>query len=60
MIFEGSKTEYDRTHIIETEVVRLTKKYNKEFLDCNDLMGIIGVGRDNVRMLMRSEGFPIG
>ncbi len=46
------------TSIIEIEVQRLTSKYDKEFFDCNDLIGVLGVGRDNVRSLMRSENFP--
>ncbi len=47
-----------KTQIVEFEVERLSKKYNKEFLDCKDLIDILGVGRDNVRTLMRSENFP--
>jgi hypothetical protein len=58
MYMEENKSQYDKTLIIEFEVERLSKKYNKEFLDCKDLMDILGVGRDNVRKLMRSEGFP--
>ena len=58
MYKEGNKSRYDKTLIMEFEVERLSKKYNKEFLDCKDLMDILGVGRDNVRKLMRSEGFP--
>jgi len=49
---------YDSTRIIAYEAERLAKKYNKEFLDCTDLIEILGVGRDNARELMRSEGFP--
>ena len=45
--------------IIEIEVERLTDKYDKEFFDCNDLIGVLGVGRDNVRTLMNSKGFPV-
>ncbi len=58
MYKEENKSRYDKTLIIEFEVERLSNKYNKEFLDCKDLMDILGVGRDNVRKLMRSEGFP--
>lgn len=46
------------TTLIEHEVARISDKYGKEYLDCNDLMQIIGIGRDNVRELMRSAGFP--
>lgn len=49
---------FDPSQIICNEIERLSCKYNKEYFDCNDLMRILGVGRDNVRALMRSEGFP--
>ena len=37
---------------------RLEKKYGKTFLSCEDLQKILGVGRNNVRELMRREDFP--
>ena len=46
------------TEIICSEIQRLSQKYGKEYLDCSDLMQILGIGRDNARALMRSEGFP--
>ena len=49
---------YIRSQIICSEIGRLSDKYNKEYLSCNDLMSILGIGRDNARALMRSEGFP--
>ena len=45
-------------NLIKAEVERLTTKYNKDFLDCEDLIKITGLGRDNVRNLMRSKNFP--
>ena len=45
-------------NLIKAEVDRLTTKYNKDFLDCEDLINITGLGRDNVRNLMRSKNFP--
>ena len=45
-------------NLIKSEVDRLTTKYNKDFLDCEDLIKITGLGRDNVRNLMRSKNFP--
>ena len=45
-------------NLIKAEVDRLTSKYNKDFLDCEDLIKITGLGRDNVRNLMRSKNFP--
>ena len=44
--------------LIEIEVDRLSRKYKKDFLDCEDIIKITGLGRDNVRTLMRSENFP--
>lgn len=45
-------------NLIQSEVDRISQKYNKDFLDCEDLIKITGLGRDNVRNLMRSENFP--
>lgn len=44
--------------IITAETKRLSEKYMKDFLSCEDLIKITGLGRDNVRMMMRSKGFP--
>lgn len=44
--------------LIQAEVDRISTKYNKDFLDCEDLVKITGLGRDNVRNLMRSKTFP--
>jgi hypothetical protein len=40
------------------EAKRLSEKYGKDFFECEDLIKILGAGRDNVRSLMRSKGFP--
>ena len=45
-------------NLIKAEVDRLTTKYNKDFLECEDLKKITGLGRDNVRNLLRSKSFP--
>ena len=45
-------------NIISAEIRRITEKYNKEYLDCSDIMKITGLGRDNVRNLLRSKSFP--
>ena len=37
---------------------RISLKYSKDFLDCEDLVKITGLGRDNVRNLMRRKNFP--
>lgn len=44
--------------IIANEAKRISDKYNKDFLCCDDLIEITGLGRDNVRMMMKSKGFP--
>ena len=44
--------------LIQSEVNRISLKYGKDFLDCEDLIKITGLGRDNVRNLMRSKTFP--
>ena len=50
--------EINITDIIQNEVNRISQKYNKDFLDCEDIIKITGLGRDNVRNLMRSKSFP--
>ncbi len=45
--------------LIQSEVQRISQKYDKDFLDCEDIMKITGLGRDNVRQLMHSSSFPI-
>ena len=44
--------------LIQSEVNRISLKYGKDFLDYDDLIKITGLGRDNVRNLMRSKNFP--
>ena len=44
--------------LIQGEVNRISLKYGKDFLDCDDLIKITGLGRDNVRNIMRSKTFP--
>lgn len=40
------------------EARRLAEKYNKDFFNCDDLVYILNVGKNNVRQLMRSNSFP--
>ena len=40
------------------EAKRLSEKYEKDFLDCDDIVKILGVGRNNVRQLLNSDVFP--
>lgn len=51
-------TNIDLNGLIKSEVDRISTKYNKDFLDCEDLIKITGLGRDNVRSLLRSNSFP--
>lgn len=41
------------------EARRLSKKYGKDFLTCEDLVSIMGVGTNNIRQLMCSDSFPV-
>jgi len=40
------------------EAKRLAEKYGKDYLNCDDLVSIMGVGKNNVRQLLNSEAFP--
>ena len=40
------------------EAKRLADKYEKDFLCCEDLISIMGIGKNNVQQLMNSESFP--
>lgn len=50
---------YKLEELIALETKRLADKYGKSFLDCENLIEITGLGRDNVRALMKSNAFPI-
>ena len=54
----NNNSQLNVDNLIKAEVDRLTTKYNKDFLDCEDIIKITGLGRDNVRNLMRSKNFP--
>lgn len=45
--------------LIANETQRLSDKFGKAFLDCEDIAKITGLGRDNSRALMKSNQFPI-
>jgi len=40
------------------EAKRIAEKYRKDFLNCDDLVEIMGVGKNNIRELMNSGRFP--
>ena len=53
-----NNTNININDLIQNEVNRISLKYCKDFLDCDDLIKITGLGRDNVRTLLRSKDFP--
>ncbi|MDR0325411.1 MAG: helix-turn-helix domain-containing protein [Oscillospiraceae bacterium] len=48
----------DLSVAVALEAERLASKYGKDTFDCEALISILGVGRNNVRDLMRSNHFP--
>ena len=44
--------------VINAEIERLSKKFNKDYLDIKDVMQITGLGRDKVREIFNSQNFP--
>lgn len=40
------------------EARRLAEKYGKDYLNCDDLVEIMRIGKNNVRQLLNSETFP--
>ena len=40
------------------EARRISEKYGKDYLECDDIMKITGLGKDNVRAIMKSNAFP--
>ena len=53
-----NNSQLNINQLIQSEVDRISHKYNKDFLNCEDLMKITGLGRDNVRSLLRRKSFP--
>ena len=48
----------DRGVAAALEAKRLAEKYQKDFFDCDDLVNMMQVGKNNIRQLMRSKTFP--
>lgn len=44
--------------IIADETKRITELVGKSFLDCEDIIRLTGLGRENVLRLMHSHAFP--
>ena len=40
------------------EAQRLAEKYGKDYLNCDDIVLIMGIGRNNARLLFNSILFP--
>lgn len=57
-MINNNEQQLNINNLIQTEVDRISTKYDKDFLDCEDIMKITGLGRDNVRQLLRSKDFP--
>ena len=43
---------------VALEAKRLAEKYGKDYLNCDDLVTIMGIGKNNVRQLLNSTRFP--
>lgn len=41
------------------EARRLAEKYGRDYLTCDDLTEILGLGMNNVRHMINSEDFPV-
>lgn len=55
----GNNSVVNIEQVIADEVKRLSAQFEKSFLDCEDIIKLTGLGRDNVRALMRSRRFPV-
>jgi len=40
------------------EAKRLSEKYKKDCLNCDDLVTIMGIGKNNARQLLNNSNFP--
>lgn len=45
--------------LISAEAKRLSEIFGKTFLDCEEIVQLTGLGRDNVRGLMHKRCFPV-
>lgn len=57
--YQNTSPELNATELIVSETKRLADLYGKSFLDCDELIEVTGLGRDNVRALMKSGDFPV-
>ena len=54
--FINIKSEHGVAAALEAK--RIAEKYQKDFLNCDDLVGIMNVGKNNIRELMSNGAFP--
>lgn len=59
MKYYPTEPQINIEQLIADEVKRLTARYGKAYLDCEELVELTGLGRDNVRALMCSANFPV-
>ena len=50
-----NNTNLNLNNLIQSEVDRISTKYNKDFMDCEDLIKIAGLGRDKLRTLLTGQ-----
>lgn len=48
----------NKTELIQNTINYLVNKFNKNYLDCNDLMQLTGLGKNSIRNLMAKKSFP--
>lgn len=59
MKYYSANSTVNLEQLIADEVKRLSDKFGKCYLDCDELIQLTGLGRDNVRALMGSINFPV-
>ena len=52
-----NNTNININELIQNEVNRISLKYGKDFLDCEYLIKITGLGRDNVKNSFKKKRF---
>ncbi len=52
------KRELQDEILIAEEAKRLAERYNKDYLDVDDIVKITGIGKNNARILMNRFDFP--
>jgi len=55
-LYDGVRADVGLAAAMEAK--RLSEKYEKDFFDCDDLVVVLGVGKNNARQLLNSDSFP--